>query len=931
MRAFLDLDAEGHGLSEALGHDIDLLDRLLGRVLKAQEGERLTELARKLMSSSAPLPGDLLEQIPELSDPATIRQLARAFTVLFQLINTAEQKEIVRVNRERQGTRRESIREAVGQLKASGLSASQVQELINRVEITPTLTAHPTEAKRKAVLDKLQSIALLLAEREGSPSLTGPLDTKGLAVEEIERTLTELWQTDEMRVRSLTVSEEVRNALYFFERTIMEVVPWLHADLAAALSQVYPDHSFEIPTILTYRSWVGGDRDGNPNVTPDETWHALLEHRMLALEVYLSRVEILRREFTQSTKLVPVSDDLLESVDKDRHKLGLRQRDLQRYSQEPYVVKLLGVEERLKQSLACAQAMAVGTSTASFDHAYANPDELLADLRLIQSSLAANLASDVSSSGRLPHLLRQIEAFGFHLATLDVRQHSDEHEKALNEILVAAGVLPSGRTYPDLDEAERIELLSNELCNPRPLLPLDFQGSKQCRSVLDVFHVIRRARRELSPQSIVAYVISMTHGISDVLEVLLLCKEVGLFRITEEGIESEIDVVPLFETIEDLHGCGDLMRKLIANSRYRAHLEARGNLQEVMLGYSDSSKDGGYLAANWALQNTLADLALTSKDTGVPMRLFHGRGGTVGRGGGRANKAILSQPAGSFGGRIRFTEQGEVVSFRYSLPPIAHRHLEQIVSAVLLAASGVGVPNAETQFGDVMRDLEASSREAYRSLVYDDPDFWSFYTQATPIEHISLLPIASRPVYRPGNALSGIDGLRAIPWNFAWVQSRTTLVGWYGMGTALEQYAAGDPGRLETLRTMYRNWPFFQTVVDNAQLELTRSHIPTARMYAARVQPRSLGQRIEATIEDEHARSVHMILKITGQSRLMEKARVVRNTVEFRSPAVMPLSTLQVALMDRWPSLSEEDQAGVWREAMLQTIAGIAAAMQSTG
>jgi len=931
MSAFLELDAEGHGLSEALGHDIYVLDLLLGKVLKSQEGEQLIDLARRLMASEEPSPGDLLARIPELNDPATIRQLARAFTVLFQLVNTAEQKEIVRVNRERQGTRRESIQDAVLHLKERGRTAEQVQELINRIEITPTLTAHPTEAKRKAVLDKLQSIALLLAEHEGAPPLTGPLDTEWLPIQEIERTLTELWQTDEMRIRSLTVSEEVRNAMYFFERTIMEVVPWLHADLAAALAATYPEHEFDIPTFLTYRSWVGGDRDGNPNVTPEETWSALLEHRILALDIYLARVGVLRRELTQSTKLVSVSNELDASLTKDKSELAFRQRDLQRYSQEPYVVKLLGVEDRLKQALDHAQDLAAGLLPTPSETAYASPEQLLADLRLVQQSLLDHRAPEVAKSGRLPHLIRQIEAFGFHLATLDIRQHSDEHAKALDEVLAAAGVLPSGRTYQDLDEDEKIELLSRELGNPRPLLPLDFHGSKACRSVLDVFHVIRKARRELTPNSIKAYVISMTHGISDVLEVLLFCKESGLFRITESGVESDLDIVPLFETIEDLHGCGDLMRKLFVNPRYRAHLVSRGNLQEIMLGYSDSSKDGGYLAANWALQSTLADLASTTKDTGIPIRLFHGRGGTVGRGGGRANKAILSQPAGSFCGRIRFTEQGEVVSFRYSLPPIAHRHLEQIVSAVISAASGTGVPNAEEQYGKVMEELEVGSRAAYRSLVYDDPEFWAYYTQATPIEHISLLPIASRPVYRPGNALSGIDGLRAIPWNFAWVQCRTTLVGWYGMGSALEQYADGDPSRLETLQTMYRNWPFFQTVVDNAQLELTRAHLPTAHLYAARVQPRSLGERIEATIQEEHARTNRMILKITGQTRLMEKARVVRNTVEFRNPAVMPLSTLQVALMDRWPDLTEEEQSGVWREAMLQTIAGIAAAMQSTG
>lgn len=711
----------------------------------------------------------------------------------------------------------------------------------------------------------------------------------------------------------------------------MAVVPWLHGDLARALAEEFPGHEFRIPTFLTYRSWVGGDRDGNPNVTPELTWQTLLDHRIQALETYLPRVEALRRELTQSVKLVGVSPELTASLEADLKRLPYKPEAVQRYSQEPYVLKLLGVEERLRETLAQARALA-GGRRGQFENLFVSPDELLADLSLIQTSLRANRAAEIADEGRLPHLIRQVEAFGFHLATLDLRQHSDEHAKALDEILVAAGVLPAGTNYRELPEAEKIELLKAELRSPRPLLPVGYTGSETCRRVLDVFHVTRRARAELSERSIVAYVISMTHGVSDMLEVLLFCKEAGLFRLLPDGtVESELEVVPLFETIEDLHGSANLMRQLFANESYRLHLEARGGRQEVMLGYSDSSKDGGYLAANWALQWTLAEIAKVSEELHIPIRLFHGRGGTVGRGGGRANKAILSQPAGSFSGRIRFTEQGEVISFRYSLPPIAHRHLEQIVSAVLLAAAGGGKADAERQYGEVMGELEETSRAAYRALVYDDPDFWAFYTQATPIEHISLLPIASRPVFRPGKALSGIEGLRAIPWNFAWVQSRTTLVGWYGMGTALEKFVNASPANLETVRTMYRGWPFFRTVVDNAQLELVRAHIPTARLYAARVEPKELGDRMERTIEDEHARTEQMILRITGQERLLESARVVRSTVEFRNPAVMPLSVVQVALMDAWEGLSEEEQAGAWREAMLQSIAGIAAAMQSTG
>ena len=928
MRSFLNLEPEAFGLSPELSRDLRTLDRLLGKLLSEQEGDGLVDLARRLYSEGVE-PGKLFEQHPELNDPRKLRSVARAFTLLFQLANTAEQKEIVRANRQRHGGRRESIRDAAKQLQASGMSAEELQALLGRIEITPTLTAHPTEAKRKAVLDKLQSIALLLAEDESIASLTSPLNSEGHAAAEIERTLTELWQTDEMRAASLTVGEEVRNALYFFERTIMEVVPWLHEDLSAALAEAYPSFHFDIPAFLTYRSWVGGDRDGNPNVTPELTWQTLLDHRIQVLETYIPRVEMLRRELTQSAKLVGVSEALRDSLAENLESMPYTEEAKRRYSQEPYVLKLLGVEHRLQETLSASKAIVSGKrSHAQF--AYASPEEFRNDLLLIQESLRKNKAENVAGTGRLPHLIRQVDAFGFHLATLDVRQHSDEHAKALDEILTVAGVLSS--SYAALPEEDKIALLTHELESPRPLLPFGYKGSDAVTRVLDVFHVVRRAREELGPRTITAHVISMTHGVSDMLEVLLFCKEAGLFRLKPDGsVESDLDVVPLFETIDDLHGCGDLMRQVLANESFRKHLESRGGTQEVMLGYSDSSKDGGYLAANWALQSTLEELAKVHKETGVPLRLFHGRGGTVGRGGGRANRAILSQPAGSFNGQIRFTEQGEVISFRYSLPPIAHRHLEQIVSAVLLAAAKKGHGDAEKKYGEVMRQVEATSRAAYRQFVYDDQDFWSFYTQATPIEHISLLPIASRPVYRPGKALSGIEGLRAIPWNFAWVQSRTTLVGWYGMGAALESFVKESTENLQILSEMYTKWPFFRTVVDNAQLELVRAHLPTARLYAARVDPPELGRRMERMIEEEHARTSEMILKITGQKRLLENARVVRSTVEFRNPAVMPLSILQVALMDRWEALSEEEQTGPWREAMLQSIAGIAAAMQSTG
>jgi phosphoenolpyruvate carboxylase len=928
---FLNLDPEAFGVAPSLAHDIRTLDALLGKVLRSQEGQDLIDQARRLVAEDRPAPEALFDREPDLADPARIRRLARAFTVFFQLINVAEQKEIVRVNRERrkQGPRNESILDAVLQLKHKGYTAEQVQGLLDRLEIMPTLTAHPTEAKRRAVLDKLQRIGILLAEAENGPTLVEPLDAEAQAYREIERTLTTLWQTDEMRHVRLTVPEEVRNAIYFFERSIMEVVPWLHADLERALKEAYPEAQWHVPTCITYRSWVGGDRDGNPNVTPEVTWRTLLDHRILALQGHLERTEKLRREFTISVKLVPASQELLDSLQTDIGQIAVPDQLKKRYSQEPYATKLRGMEHRLRHTLEQAEAMRMTGRRDGFDLLYKDSSEFLTDLKLLQTSLKENRAGIVATEGLLPELIRQVEVFGFHLATLDIRQHSEAHEAAVGELLGVSGVLAGKTSYAELGEDDKIRVLTRELLNPRPLTPLDADVSPEFRHVMDVFHCVKRSRRVLGPKSVEAYVISMTHGLSDVLEVLLLAKEAGLFRVHATGlVDSEIDIVPLFETIDDLHRCDFLLRTMFANPAYEAHLEARHRFQEVMLGYSDSSKDGGFLAANWALQATLAQLAKLSQNCGVKIRLFHGRGGTVGRGGGRANKAILSQPAGSFNGTIRFTEQGEVISFRYSLTPIAHRHLEQIVSAVLLATAGEGFPGAEERFEGQMREMEEVSRKAYRDLVYNDSQFWSYYTQATPIEPISLLPIASRPVFRPGQALEGIEGLRAIPWNFAWVQNRAVLVGWYGLGTAFQYLLKNDPG---AIRAMYQEWPFFRTVVDNAQLELLRADLPTARMYSRRVRPAALGERIHAQIEREHERAVEAILSVTGQQRLLEHAPMVHRNIEFRNPAVAPLSLLQVALMNRWGSLSEDEQAGEWREAVLQTIAGLAAAMQSTG
>jgi len=935
-------------LSEALGEDIGLIERLLGSIITEQHGIELLDLTRRLFQDEGE-PATLTERLPELRDPLVAQRLLRAFTVFFQLLNTAEQKEIVRVNRERlakapRAPRAESIRDAVRRLHESGVSADEMQALLKRVQITPTLTAHPTEARRRAVLDKLQRIAALLtehAEPAGLPRLDRPLNAPRRVEHDLHRVLTELWQTDELRSTSISVDDEVRNGLYFFEHTILEVVPWLHEDLREALSQSYPGFEFELPAFFQYRSWVGGDRDGNPNVTPEVSWRTLLTHKELALRHYLERVAVLQRDLTQSVRQVAISEELRLSLEADAKRVQLPSAPRGRFLWEPYGLKLLYIQERLRASQRQLELLADyridAISTDATASAYPSAEEFLEDLKLIQRSLRAGNASIVADTGPLAHVVVQARTFGFHLAALDVRQHSDEHEKVVDEVLAQAHAIPDGVRYTTLSETEKVRLLTREILNPRPLLPRGWTGSETARKVLDVFAVMRRAQSSIAAEAASTYIISMTHGASDVLEVLLLAKEEGMVRCVagETGpvLESDLDVVPLFETIDDLNGCGDLMRALFGNRAYRLQLDARKRFQEIMLGYSDSSKDGGYLAANWALQSTQARLADICRRADVTLRFFHGRGGTVGRGGGRASRAILSQPPGSFSGLIRFTEQGEVISFRYGLAPIAHRHLEQIAFAVLLAAGPRSHRAKEPgEWHEAAAGMADVSRTKYRALVYDDPDFWAFYSQATPIAHISSLTIASRPVFRPGRA-HGPEHLRAVPWVFAWVQSRYVIPGWYGLGTSLDEFAGSDEERLVLLREMYQHWPFFRTVIDNAQLELVRAHLETAAWYAGRVTPKKMAKRLHAVIQAEYDLTREWVLRIIGQDALMQAWPVVRRTVEFRNPVTAPLSKLQVALLDQYAQVPQTDTEATtqWRDAMLLSIIGLAAAMQSTG
>jgi phosphoenolpyruvate carboxylase len=904
-------------VSQALLDDIFLLDRILGEASSGGD-ESAAVLARKLhaLCTAAEQTGheaqrtDVCQQLTTLS-LIDLQHLLKFLTTRFHLVNKAEQVEIARINRDRerratsQHPRPESIAEAIAQLKERGHSLADVQAILGRLDIQPTLTAHPTEARRQSILRNQKQIAAALTELHRAD--IAPFESERLFAA-IARHITLLLNTDEIRTERPDVLDEVQHTLYFLTTTIWEVVPQLYNDLAAAMATYYQTKA-PLPAFLRYRTWVGGDRDGNPRVTVDVTRETLRRLRDAALDRYVSQLEALRDELTVSTRRRAAPDKLKASLAADEA-LGLvPAEELHGLRFEPYRAKIRCMLAKLASLRQEHADRCIRYTSSDF------VDELL----LIQKCLAATGLERVANEGLLADLVIQARTFGFHLAALDLRQHSDVHETAVDELLRVAQVAADYRNMP---EDARVDMLSRELANPRPLLPPDADLSPITRETLAVFALIRETRQR-EPGAIGGYVISMTHAVSDMLEVLLLMKEVGLWQVGHGG---DVDLVPLFETIEDLDRGAELMQRLFDAPVYAMHLQSRRNLQEIMLGYSDSNKDGGYWMSNWRLHTAQATLARACIDRGVDFRLFHGRGGTVGRGGGRANRAILANPPESRNGRIRFTEQGEVVTFRYAMPAIARRHLEQIVSAMIVGTRHEGTEARRheevEQESLLMEELARRSMTAYRALI-DDPKFWSWYTRVSPIEHISRLPIASRPVART-SAEADFENLRAIPWVFAWTQMRYTVPGWYGVGSAVAEMFAEEPKLRATFRQLYQNWDFFKTLVDNAQLEASRARFEIARYYAA-----AGDAALHDGIAAEHARFAAGVCEITGQARLLDNNPVIQSSIQRRNPYTDVLNLIQVELLRRFHGSPAHDDE--LRSAIFLSINGIAAAMQSTG
>lgn len=923
--------AEKSGISQSLSKRVIKLTEILEELTVAKHGEELVttlgrlplESAEALDEGNEKLLEDLQKEIEGLSI-SEIKEILQMYTTFFHLVNSLEQHEISRVNRRREfeetpdSPRKESIAESVYQMKEKGYSYEDALNVFRQMDIQPTITAHPTEARRRSVLLKQQELASMIS-RLGDSDITP--DEKIDLHREILNQLNLLLLTDEVRSERLTVEDEVENGLFYFTHSIWDSIPVLYRDIRQAFDTYYNKRP-EVPIVLRYRSWIGSDRDGNPNVTSNVTWQTVIEQRKTVLNLYLDELNELRRYLSVSDKQAKVSKDLEESVKKDEQEFPLSERYERRYKHEMYRRKVTHMMHKIRFLISklSEDKQEVIRSAQTYTQR-----DFIDDLEIIKESLVKNGLSGLSEQGRLQDMIIRAKTFGFHLSSLDIRQHSSLHEDTVEELFAQANVLPE---YSALSEDEKIEILVKELKNPRPLSPVKSDRSEVAAKVMTVFEEIRDMLA-INPDIFGSYIISMTHGISDMLEVMLIAKENGLWSYRQGDVESQIDVVPLFETIEDLEKSAGLMEQMYEHDLFSKYLESRNNFQEIMLGYSDSNKDGGYWMANWALDKAQYELGSVCRKHEVDFRLFHGRGGTVGRGGGQSNQAIVAMPAVANNGRIRFTEQGEVISFRYMLPSITHRHLEQIVNAMATVTmaqhdEATGYLSGKENERAIIEEIAETSMKAYRELI-DDPEFWDWYSDITPIEHIGKLPIASRPVSRGSSDDMTFDTLRAIPWVFAWTQVRYNTPGWYGIAEGIESAVSKQNNGMQVLQKWNNEWTFFRTVLNNSQREMARTHLPTSGLY--NYEPSQFHNLLVRKFEDAEKN----ITQVTGYEHILDHNKVIQNSISFRNPFTYPLNFIQAELLKRWRKAETQSQKEELTEVLFLNINGIAAAMQSTG
>ena len=917
-----------------LRDDIRLLGRILGDTLREQEGNETFDLVENVRRAAVRFRKTQderdraqLEQMLDALSPRDTLSVVRAFSYFSQLSNIAED---LHRNRRRRAhlkagspPQEGSLQLALDRVQEKNISADDVQAFFNKALISPVLTAHPTEVQRKSILDCQLIISSLMSERDRMDMTPDELADNE---EALRRFILILWHTRMLRTSKLTVPDEIKNGLAYYRYTFLAEIPKIYADLEKQLEQRFGRH-IAIPPFLRVGSWIGGDRDGHPFVTHDVMKNAAARNSAQVLEYYLSETHILGTRLSLSTRLVQVSDDLKEFAAHSPDKAPSREDESYRRALIIIYSRLVATAEGHGQQVEHLRPVDAAAKP------YSNAQEFMADLDIIIRSLTHHHALYLAR-GRIAYLRRAVEVFGFHLAPLDMRQHSAVHERVVGELLAGAGI----RDYAKLDEAARRAALLAALQAGKPLAADMEKFSPAVQSELHFMQAAADIHHRFGRAALPNYIISKTDGVSDMLEVALMLQQAGLLvmplPLQGEGWDGDggilhINIIPLFETIADLRGCGVIMDELFSIPYYRTLLQSRGSTQEVMLGYSDSNKDGGYLTANWELYKAELELVKVFGKHGIELRLFHGRGGTVGRGGGPSYEAILAQPPGSVNAQIRITEQGEVIASKYSDPEIGRRNLEILIAATL-EATLVHHHGDDTTMPEFHRIVEAISLDAYaayRKLVYETPGFTDYFFAATPIREIAELNIGSRPSSR--TASDNIEDLRAIPWVFSWSLNRVLLPGWYGFGSAVQQFIQreGDTG-LKQLQAMYRNWAFFRGLLSNMDMVLSKTDMGIASRYAELVPDEALRDKIFGEIEAEWQRTVDMLFAITGATTLLEDNPTLARSLANRTPYIDPLNHLQVGLLHRHRAGDTDEKV---RRAIHLTINGIAAGLRNSG
>ncbi len=946
MNAEVNVNPASHPLNRPLPDDkrlrsrVKLFGNILGKILHDHAGDKVFNAVEALRKGHISLrkTDDIrkrqrLAALVESLDPGSLAHVVRSFSIYFSLVNIAEEA-FQHKQRRREVSRNGplwvgSFDTTMREFYQEGITADQVQCLLDHLAYIPVFTAHPTEAKRRTVLEALRRIFIISEELETTRLSRIQKDD---IYTKLERHIRILYESNEVRISKLKVIDEVSNGLYYFRECLFSSIPATYRYLENAIKRTYGSDPvapvIQVPSFIRFGSWIGGDRDGNPFVKPETTAMAVRLQSREALLEYYGRIRALQKILTLSSEFVAPSDAMLTSLARDEADMPeIFATKPEQYKTEPYRRKLVLMQQRIECNLAKLAHMLDEAPLPENDYSYRNEEGLLSDLYLIRDSLISH-DDGIIARGELQDLIRLVETFGFFLAHLDVRQESTIHSNTVSAVLQQL----DGTDYSSLSEEKRLAVLARWMEQKPPKVDSN-DLIDMSRETLMVFNVMAQIRKEISPKVFGNYVISMTHAASHVMEVMFLAWLAGLAGYRNGEWFCDIRISPLFETIDDLAHIEPVMNQLLDNVTYAALLKASGNTQEVMLGYSDSCKDGGILASAWNLYQAQQQITALARKHDVDLRLFHGRGGTIGRGGGPTHESILSQPTGTVHGEIKFTEQGEVLSYKYSNTETAVYELSMGITGLMKASRNlITEPQPDNpEYLGIMRELAASGEHHYRNLTDETAGFLDYFYEATPVSEIALMNIGSRPSHRK-KADRSKGSVRAIGWVFGWAQSRHTLPAWYGIGTALENWLQQHPQQLAKLQEMYRDWPFFRALLSNSQMALFKADMHIAESYVSLCHDQDSARPIYDTINAEYQRTVDKVLQIAHLDELMADTPRLALSLKRRNPYLDPLNQIQVTLLKRFRDESQdEENRNQWLNPLLRTINAIAAGMRNTG